>query len=264
MAGQPTHSAEDVLAGCGHFERVRTAPAYFREVAKRSTDACESLAQVADDARAGKSAELRKALKDAWKAVDKIRTSLRPLLVQNKSLPTAGGIARESRVEPTLTHAIDDLTNTKAQVRCFSPDDWSYVVDERLAVYGLPEVDYLSFSDWGNLYLSDEEGCHSFAEFIYRKRWNVPLYDAVFDVDGLASLAEYLRTPRATLATLACRAMQDIDPLVRLMHGSKRQAREFARIYWQQDYGMHGPQYFSPECRPNGPLDRTPRDGVWP
>lgn len=65
-------------------------------------------------------------------------------------------------------------------------------------------------------------------------------------------------------ASTECKAMQlDAQTAVRL-GATPAQGRSLALRYWTEVYPRMSPDYVSAGCKPGGPLDQTPDDGIWP
>jgi hypothetical protein len=64
-----------------------------------------------------------------------------------------------------------------------------------------------------------------------------------------------------------CIGMQDIARVAIALGAAPDDASNMQRWYWENFYPTRRtqlPDYWSADCRPDGPLDQTPGDGIWP
>ena len=61
-----------------------------------------------------------------------------------------------------------------------------------------------------------------------------------------------------------CKAMQRDATTAQQLGATPAQGLLLARMYWMEVYPHLAADYATHDCRENGPLDRTPDDGVWP
>jgi len=90
-----------------------------------------------------------------------------------------------------------------------------------------------------------------------------PPLDQVIAVHVLSHESEHLRgIIDESLAD--CKAMQRDATTAQQLGATPAQGLLLARMYWMEVYPDLAADYVTHDCRENGPLDRTPDDGVWP
>lgn len=180
-------------------------------------------------------------------------------------LPTKGGKTRDSRIEPKFSDAATDLVEQKAEVRCWSEDDWRSV-----AAAGSPYDDDVEggaeelagfVSDDRRIHLAPDV-CADLVELAYGDV-DEPDADVAFAVVALAHEARHsggeLREGRTE-----CWAVQNGERLARLLGAGEGLARDLAELYWGEIYSLQEPPYSSEECRDGGALDLRPESDRWP
>lgn len=90
-----------------------------------------------------------------------------------------------------------------------------------------------------------------------------PTLDQVRAVEILAHEAEHLRGQRSE-AVAECDALQRTEEAAIALGATPEQARALVLTYWSAIYPRLWSEYRTQDCREDGPLDRTPGDGVWP
>lgn len=92
---------------------------------------------------------------------------------------------------------------------------------------------------------------------------DAPPLEQVIAVHVLTHEARHLAGDRSESET-ECRALQSDADVARLLGATPRQAQALAVTYAITVYPRMSAAYRTPDCRPDGPLDLTPHDGVWP
>jgi hypothetical protein len=75
-----------------------------------------------------------------------------------------------------------------------------------------------------------------------------------------------VQTQAAAESRAECFGMQFLAPLAHAFGADEADARALARYYREVEYPKWGPQspYWTPDCQPNGAMDITPSEGLWP
>lgn len=180
-------------------------------------------------------------------------------------LPTKGGKTRESRVEPRFSEAVTELIEEKAEVRCWSEEDWRAV-----AAAGSPYDDDAGggaeelagfVADDRRIHLAPDV-CADLVELAYGDV-DGPDADVAFAVVALAHESKHaageMREARAE-----CWALQNGERLARLLGAGEELARDLAEEYWEEIYPLQEPPYSNDECRDGGALDLRPDSDRWP
>jgi hypothetical protein len=80
----------------------------------------------------------------------------------------------------------------------------------------------------------------------------------------LAHEATHLREDAPSEAQTECYAMQRVVEAAPKLGLSDAEARRLERTYWEEIYPEDPPEYFTTDCRNEGPLDLHPKDSRWP
>lgn len=187
------------------------------------------------------------------------------LLRDNRALPVKRG-GPGSRIDPLYSRLGRDLAYEPVEVRCWSKDEWPYVIRERRA--------------FSNGYLNVHETL-GFAWPDDRRAHLAPrICDALdaFSLDGetddrealatalvvLAHEVGHLRANAAAEAEVECRAIQESRGLARQLGANAAEADELVDLYLREVLPESDSVYRSPDCRPGGYLDLDPADPEWP
>jgi hypothetical protein len=75
-----------------------------------------------------------------------------------------------------------------------------------------------------------------------------------------------MQTQASAESRAECFGMQLLPAWALTFGGDEDDAKALAKYYWDVVYPKWGPTspYWRPDCAPNGPLDISPNDGVWP
>jgi hypothetical protein len=92
---------------------------------------------------------------------------------------------------------------------------------------------------------------------------NSPTLDEVIAVHVLTHESVHL-TGMLTESLTECRAMQRDAVVAQRLGATAAQGRALALTYWTQVYPRMPDDYTNRDCHEDGPLDRTPHDGIWP
>ena len=74
-------------------------------------------------------------------------------------------------------------------------------------------------------------------------------------------------TPQLAESRAHCLGMQIIARVAVALGASADDAESMTRYFLERVYPLRkaeNPDYWSPDCKADGPLDQTPDDGVWP
>jgi hypothetical protein len=183
-------------------------------------------------------------------------------------LPVIAGSSAESRIEPRFSRVASSLAGRRAQVRCWSPEDW----EKRASEWARwPSTSWVG--SWGGYTSADGERvnlapavCVLLTRLAYQR---VPVYEDGWP-DGLAwsvaLLAHEAQHVRGVLneAKAECYGMQSVRTAAQALGRTAEEGRYLAWLYWENSYPSGDAPYRSRECRNGGSLDLHPRSDVWP
>ena len=262
------------LSTCSSFgTKVPPAPPRYAPAEEATLGACrvvESLPRLGERMLGGDdraAVDLGTAVERALSQAGDAQEALRVRLSFNRPLPRRGGVTTESRVEPRLSAAATAFVGKPVDVRCWSPADWKVVVPEEHAFYGSGlGIDLVGFAQPGVTNRSEvhlaPDVCYALAERLYDG--SLADVQLAYAVEVLTHESEHIVSPPSPEFITDCYAAQEVDHMARLLGIPDATARRLPGIYWQKWYPSQSSAYVSPECRPDGPLDETPGDGVWP
>jgi hypothetical protein len=185
-------------------------------------------------------------------------------------LPVIPGPSRESRIEPRFSRVAALLAGRRAEVRCWSSEDWA----KRAAEWARRWPDEAPLDPWRGYTSLDGERvnlppavCDALGRLAYetgpvqKDRWPEAL---AWSVAMLAHEAQHVRGIWGE-AIAECSGMQAIDTAARALGRTGKEGRYLTSLYWKSSYPKHeDPAYRSPECRNGGRLDLDPQSSVWP
>ncbi|MFN2471776.1 MAG: hypothetical protein ABR583_12480 [Gaiellaceae bacterium] len=176
----------------------------------------------------------------------------------NRPLPVKGGLTGESRIEPRLTRALQELVGEGAEARCWSDGDWQVVATHN--PYGAGEVG--GFVESGGKIQLAPAVCKPLVAYLYGDRDDD-------DDDLVWSLVVFAHEARHAAGEdeedkAECYAMQDARRLGRLIGLAGKTADTIAERYWRERYPLNEFPYRSEECRDGGALDLHPDSRIWP
>jgi hypothetical protein len=187
------------------------------------------------------------------------------LLRDNRALPVARGGAG-SRIDPLYSELGRDLAYEPVEVRCWSKDEWAYVIRERRAFSN----GYLNVHETLGFAWPDDRRAH-LAPRICAALDRFSVDDDAGDKRALATalvvLAHeigHLRANAAAEAEVECRAIQEARGLARKLGADAALADELVDLYLREVLPEADSVYRTPECRPGGYLDLDPADPEWP
>lgn len=248
----------------------------FRRSYELYMEACESVSRWAldleDTASEGEPAlaKLRAREKQVATAFEDAAINLESSLLAFKALPTVGGPARGSRIEPRLGRALNRLlyrsaTAASIEVRCWSKRDWPLVEREFRAYAGIG--DFAGFADDPYHVSIAPEYCAELVKLMYKQRRptsGVALAMTAAAVGLLAHEGGHLSDPSANEARTECYGVQRIRELAPILGTSRSYGDLLAEVYWTYIYPEEPAGYRTPACRNGSPLDRNPGSDVWP
>jgi hypothetical protein len=249
-------------------QRVPVPPADFRQLAGLDVSVCQKVnyaATLGVPLRPG----FTNAVNDAYDAYDHLLDVTWRALFFNRPLPVRGGLGPESRIEPRLSRVAQSVWGLAkpVEVRCWSATDWKQTVDESNAWYGdkdsPADLDGFAEPDDRRIHLP-QTICAPLARLLYGD--GAVSTDALaYSIGTLTHEATHIARPDGSEAVTECHGMQKVDAGALALGLPAARAREIADYYWRTIY-LHeeAAGYFTKKCRPNGPLDLTPGDGVWP
>jgi hypothetical protein len=192
---------------------------------------------------------------------------LEGLFTWNRRLPAARATGANSVRDPELARVASGIAARQVEVRCWSSADWLSVRAEWQAydVHGLGDpTGFVASFDRGRVNLAPQICERLDAVRRGARPSGGEAREAVAAaVATLAHEAEHLVAP-GTEAETECEAVQAVRGAARALGVPAGYAGELASVYWHDVYPYEPPEYTTPLCAPDGPLDRTPGDGVWP
>jgi hypothetical protein len=252
IVGPPPSRSLEAIADvaqdmCGDFARWRAGQAKALRTDDRDTYV---RAQAQLDAAESKLREL------ARLAVEHVPGTTEP------TLPRLAELTDRSREEPTLAAVAAELSGKSGVVvRCWSPRDWARVsrayahrngVTFGLGGFASPYARSIDLS---------ADVCSALARIRYGHGDHVP--EEAFALNVLAHESMHLLAEDPSEAKAECYAMQRIVRVGTILGMPADVARRRATYYFENLYPGQYPEYRSPDCRPNGPLDQSP-GGSWP
>jgi hypothetical protein len=192
-------------------------------------------------------------------------------LDDSRRLPVIAGPSGESRIEPRLSRVVSSLARRRAEVRCWSREDWQRLAAQRTSWIHrsqrrLGRWSAYASKDHKRVQLSPAL-CASLARVTYERlpvesdRWPAAL---ALSVGVLAHEAQHISgVSNEVLAE--CYGMQSITLATQALGRPEREGRYLASLYWEDAYHKHrNPAYVSEECRDGGRLDLRSQVDVWP
>jgi hypothetical protein len=184
------------------------------------------------------------------------------------SLPTIGGLNRESRIEPFFGRVASRLAGKRVRVQCWGYAGWADLTrHERLYSSERITTRDLGFARFGSDVANlSPAACDGLVLLVYLDlrpaggRRQLGLSGAV---DTLSHEALHSRGV-ADEATTECFALQRVERTARLLGVERGYARRLAQVAWKRGYRLFSPEYRSPECRDGGALDLRPKSSRWP
>jgi hypothetical protein len=184
-------------------------------------------------------------------------------------LPIIAGPSDESRIEPRFSRVASTLSGRRAEVRCWSREDWQKRASEWAR---WPDVSPLG--PWRGYTSKDHERinlppavCDSLTRLVYehvaarKDSWPDAL---AWSVALLAHEAQHVRGI-SNEAMAECYGMQSISTATRELGRTDEEGRYLASLYWENSYpDQKDPVYYSRECRNGGRLDLHPESDGWP
>jgi hypothetical protein len=181
-------------------------------------------------------------------------------LVLMRALPRTQ-VRGRSRIEPRLSRAASLLISRRVEVRCWSRAEWPHVIREYNAYFVERRADLAGFAFRERAHIWPVS-CDFLSDFPTGR--SAADSDDAFALNVVAHEAKHVASPLLTEAQVECYALQHVGRVARLLGAPPSLARELPRVAWRSTYPHNDPEYGSPDCRPGGPLDETPHDGVWP
>jgi hypothetical protein len=195
------------------------------------------------------------------------RDSIEAMLLANRPLPVAEAMAKNSRIEPRFSRAVNLISVRRVEIRCWSKRDWRPTSKEYRTYAGV-KFDVAGFANPTRYRANIAPAiCARAARFTY-KHWRPvggeELYDLAFAVGVLAHETEHLSNPSASEAETECHAMQDVREVAHALGASRAYARRLAGGYWKVIYPQEPAGYGTRLCYSGGPLDSDPQSRAWP
>lgn len=191
-------------------------------------------------------------------------------LDDSRRLPVIAGPSAVSHIEPRLSRVASMLAGRRAEVRCWSREDWKQLSVQRTTWPGRAR----RLGSWSAYASRDHERAHfapaicaSLVRLTYERvpvesdSWPAAL---AWSVATLAHEAQHLKGV-SNEAKAECYGMQSITTATKALGRTEAEGRYLASLYWEDAYPKHrDPAYVSEECREGGRLDLRPRVDVWP
>jgi len=177
-------------------------------------------------------------------------------------LPQLAELTDESREEPTFAAVAEALSGKREViVRCWSPRDWARVSRGYARRNGITfGVGGFTSSAERSIDLSPDV-CGALARIQYGNGDHVP--EESYALGVLAHESMHLLDEDPSEAQAECRAMQRIVRVATMLGMPADVAQRRASFYFGNIYSGQYPEYQSPDCRADGPLDESP-GGPWP
>jgi hypothetical protein len=164
-----------------------------------------------------------------------------------------------SRIDPRLSNVASRLDFWDMEVRCWHREEWPVVIAEidEYYVERRRDLEGLAIDEGAHL---NGQWCDVLADFPGGR--TEPTID---DADALLILAHEATHlgVGGSEAQVQCHALQSVEEAAQLLRAPPGLARELANVAAKR-YHAWAAEYRSAACRPDGPWDETPNDGVWP
>jgi hypothetical protein len=190
-------------------------------------------------------------------------------LDDSRQLPVIAGPSGASRIEPRLSQVVTSLAGRRAQVRCWSHEDWQRLAAQRTSWLRRSQPRLGRWSGYvsnGRVQLAPAV-CASLARLTYgrspvdRDLWPTAL---AWSVSILAHEAQHIKGI-SNEAKAECYGMQSITLATKVLGRTEWEGRYLASLYWERAYHRHrNPKYMSDDCRDGGDLDLRPSVDAWP
>jgi hypothetical protein len=176
-----------------------------------------------------------------------------------ESLPQIAGASAASHIDPVLGRVASELAGARAEVRCWSREDWPRVT----ALDPEPTGGFTDFSE-GTINLPPGV-CSALAVVAYSSghRFPNPSWSQIAAPHVLAHEAAHLGEAGASEPRAECDAVQTTQRAGELLGATPEYARWMARLDWTHLYPRLSGSYRSADCFPGGPLDLHLAEG-WP
>lgn len=174
-------------------------------------------------------------------------------------LPQMAGASAASHIDPVLGRVASQLAGRRAEVRCWSREDWPRVT----SIDPEPTGGFTDFSE-GTINLPPGV-CSSLAILAYSPWHRFPhaSWSQVAAPHVLAHEAAHLGEAGPSEARAECDAVQTTQRAVELLGAAPEYARWMARLDWVHLYPRLSGSYRSQDCVPGGSLDLRLAEG-WP
>jgi len=198
-------------------------------------------------------------------------TNIGSALLGERELPTIGGMASRSRIEPRLGHAISQLgyrspTAGNVEVRCWSKEEWPLVKLEWAAYVGT-SGDAAGFTFDVDRVSVAPKYCAALARFLYRHQRptrGIALVDMAESFGLFAHETGHLFGTLLNEARTECYGVQHVRELARILGADQSYAALLAETNWKYVYPFLPRDYRTGACRNGGLLDEHPNSDVWP
>jgi hypothetical protein len=184
-------------------------------------------------------------------------------------LPTLGGVTEVSRIEPLYSDIASRIAGRRAEVRCWSEEDW-LKRSEEVAAWADRET---ALGPWSAYVSWDQERanlapavCRSLGRWAYEGRWPEDRWDGYYfawSIRSLAHEAQHLRGVEDE-ADAECYGLQSMREVATALQIDDERAQFVADFAWRYIYPRLSARYRSDECRDGGKLDLRPATPAWP
>jgi hypothetical protein len=160
----------------------------------------------------------------------------------------------DPQLEATLARAVHRQTGRAVTVQCIRDDRWRH--DDAAAVTYQQSEEIDINAHW----------CTELRTLISDPTWKQSrggIWYASFGLAMLAHEAEHA-AGYGDEAVASCYGTQRMPELAVALGLSHSLGLYLQHVYWTNHYPDLPPNYRSADCRSKGPMDLTPRDGVWP
>jgi hypothetical protein len=238
---------DDLLVACESIEQhVRTI---YRGLALGETDVIDRANDI---------------FSVGWRRLDAVLKGLPP--AQARPLPRLRGVTTRSRIEPELGRVASRLAGKRVEVRCWSVEDWSRLLDDLAAVDGEDEGNSLGFAvAGGNRIQLAPVTCGRLVNLRYHRQRPTSADLRLELALGAGTLAHESAHASgiSSEARAECYSVQLLERAASALGVGPAYARTLVEAYWE-DYPANPSEYRSGECRDGGEFDMRPNTDEFP
>jgi hypothetical protein len=199
-----------------------------------------------------------------WHRLDAVLKGLPP--AQARPLARLRGVTTRSRIEPELSRVASRLAGKRAEVRCWSVEDWSRLLDDLAAVDGEDQGNSLGFAVAGGKRIQlAPVTCTRLVNLRYHRQRPTSADLRLELALGAGTLAHESAHASgvSSEARAECYSVQLLERAAWALGVRPAYARTLVEAYWE-DYPANPPEYRSGECRDGGEFDMRPNTDEFP